>query len=122
MKKCSKCDALLVNMLFTKLKIICPAWRHAWPTQKIYNLSKMEWIKAMRDADVNNADSIESGLKKLRKRDCPFIPAVGEFVAMCHRLSPVKRVYVQEAAVVSNIEVVESALRGIKDVLRAAHR
>ncbi len=73
----------LINKLFAHLRAICSAWRSAWPDQKTHDLAKDNWIKAFADAGINSWERIEYGLRRQRQVGKPFIPAVGEFIALC---------------------------------------
>lgn len=73
----------LINKLFAELRSICSAWRSAWPDQKTYDLARDNWIKAFIDAGISSWDRIEYGLRKQRQVGKPFIPSVGEFIALC---------------------------------------
>lgn len=73
----------LINQLFIAIKAICPAWASAWPTQEINDGAKKQWLGAFIENGVQDWSKIELGLKKLKLRESPFVPAVGEFIALC---------------------------------------
>lgn len=73
----------LINGLFAELRAICTAWRQAWPDQSTYDLAKDHWVGGFMDAEINSIEQIEFGLKKQRQSVKPFVPSIGEFIAMC---------------------------------------
>lgn len=73
----------LINGLFAELRAICTAWRQAWPDQRTHDLAKDHWVGGFMDAGINRVEQIEFGLKKQRQSVKPFVPSIGEFIAMC---------------------------------------
>lgn len=73
----------LINQLFVAIKAICPAWASAWPTQEMTDCAKKQWLGAFIENSVQDWSKIELGLKKLKLRGSPFVPSVGEFIALC---------------------------------------
>lgn len=73
----------LINGLFAELRAICTAWRQAWPDQRTHDLAKDHWVGGFMDAGINSIEQIEFGLKKQRQSVKPFVPSIGEFIAMC---------------------------------------
>lgn len=74
---------ILINGLFAELRAICTAWRQAWPDQRTHDLAKDHWVGGFIDAGINSIEQIEFGLKKQRQSVKPFVPSIGEFIAMC---------------------------------------
>lgn len=73
----------LINQLFMQIKEICPAWSSAWLTQELMDGAKRQWLKGFIDNGVQNWSKVELGLVKLKLRESPFVPSVGEFIALC---------------------------------------
>ena len=74
---------VLINQLFIQIKEICPAWSSAWPTQELTDGAKRQWLSGFIENGLSDWSKIELGLKKLKLRESPFVPAVGEFIALC---------------------------------------
>ena len=74
---------VLINQLFIQIKEICPAWSSAWPTQELTDGAKRQWLTGFVENELSDWSKIELGLKKLKLRESPFVPAVGEFIALC---------------------------------------
>lgn len=75
--------AQIVNGLFTQLKAICPAYKQSWPTQEIYETAKRLWIETFIAQGISSIERLKFGLNKLALEEKPFIPSVGQFIAMC---------------------------------------
>lgn len=74
----------LVNQLFREIRTARPAWRQAWPTTEVLEVSKATWVKAFIEAGVTDWDSqITFGLQGLRAEPSDFVPAPGKFIAWC---------------------------------------
>ena len=74
---------VLINRLFIQIKEICPAWSSAWPTQELTDGAKRQWLSGFIENGLSDWSKIELGLKKLKLRESPFVPALGEFIALC---------------------------------------
>ena len=73
---------VLINQLFIQIKEICPAWSSAWPTQELTDGAKRQWLSGFIENGISDWSKIELGLKKLKLRESPFVPSVGEFIAL----------------------------------------
>ena len=73
----------LVDQVFKQLKIICPAYDHALPTEQTVNDCKKEWVKAFFENDVNTVELVKSGLMGVRKSESDFLPSCGKFISWC---------------------------------------
>lgn len=78
-------DYRIVNKLFLSFQAIFPAFKQAWPTQAELDNSKREWVKAFKQAGLNDVEVIKRGLAKYRLLENPFVPSPGQFIAMCQR-------------------------------------
>ncbi len=98
-------SAQVVNALFTELKAIHPAWRAAWPTEKMENTAKRSWTKAFTSAGMCNIEQIRYGIDRCRASGSPFMPSVGEFLNWCRPtpenmgLPSVERAYLQACSI-----------------------
>ena len=117
----SERDAKLINWIFDRMLVICPGYKNAvdgdpdaWAGRY-----KRELVSAMVEANVTRDDQVNQGLKVLRSTTNPFMPSVGQFVAMCrppevkaaHR--PYKALPVQR----SDPETAASAIQGLRRAL-----
>ncbi|WP_219096576.1 replication protein P [Pseudomonas sp. UMAB-40] len=75
--------AEIVNLVFTKLAGVFPAWRQAWPDKDSLDSAKREWIAGFVQGGINSQDQLAYGFRQARKSSNPFAPSVGEFVAWC---------------------------------------
>lgn len=75
--------ASVINSLFRELQAAFPAWRQAWPDDKAVSAAKATWTKAFMAEKINKIEQIRFGIEQCRKLATPFVPSIGEFVAMC---------------------------------------
>lgn len=73
----------VVHELFKILPGIFPAFRQAYPTETEFNAAKREWVKGFLQHHINNFEMLNQGLSKLRALNTPFIPSIGQFIALC---------------------------------------
>lgn len=76
-------DVKLVNKLFVSFQAIFPAFKQAWPTESEFDNAKREWMKAFKQANITEVESIKRGLDKFRLLSSPFVPSPGQFLDMC---------------------------------------
>ena len=76
-------DARTVAVMFEQLKIVFPAWRHAFPTEKSQSRALAEWTRALVDAGCTSREQLQLGMQTARKQDIPFFPAPGMFIKWC---------------------------------------
>lgn len=75
--------AAVVNALFKELQAIFPAWRQAWPDDVTLKAAKRSWIKAFMAQGIRRIEQVRYGVENCRRLETPFVPGVGEFVALC---------------------------------------
>jgi hypothetical protein len=75
--------AAVVNALFKELQAIFPAWRQAWPDDATLKAAKRSWIKAFMAQGIRRIEQVRHGVENCRRLPTPFVPGVGEFVALC---------------------------------------
>lgn len=73
----------VVNKLFEKLTVIKPGFKQAWPTEKEFELAKVEWVLAFKEAGISSIEKIKRGISHYRTSPSAFIPSPGEFISMC---------------------------------------
>ncbi len=79
----SEQSGIEINKIFTQLRIIFPAWRSAFPDQKMLNAAKLQWSKAFLEARICTQEQISIGFNNARKSEIPFFPSPGQFIAWC---------------------------------------
>jgi hypothetical protein len=73
----------VVNLLFSQLAAIFPAFSKAWPTKTEFEAAKLNWLLALVENNVNTMTKLQIGLKKARALGKPWIPSIGEFIEWC---------------------------------------
>lgn len=81
--KVDKCTATVVNLVFSKLQGIFPAWRQAWPDDESLKRAKREWIAGFVRAGICTEEHLALGFEAARHSTQDFIPSVGKFIAWC---------------------------------------
>lgn len=76
-------SARIVNLLFTELKAIYPAWKQAWPDRTAEDAAKTSWTKAFTAANLSNIQQIKYGVEHCRADGSPFMPSSGQFLQWC---------------------------------------
>lgn len=82
-KQVDEDTAKVINRLFRELKAIFPAWKQAWPAESDTDAAKASWTKAFIAQSISQIEQIRYGIEACRRLNTPFIPSVGEFIAMC---------------------------------------
>jgi hypothetical protein len=83
----TKQDKEFINMLFTELAGIFPAWKQAFDGAESIRSAKRNWMLGLLDAGINSIQQVDAGLRKARKSINPFMPSVGQFISWC-RVAP----------------------------------
>lgn len=73
----------IVNVLFTQLQAIFPAWRQAWPDTAALAAAKRNWVRAFMAAGIRDVEQIRYGLQQCRLSGSDFAPSVGKFIQWC---------------------------------------
>lgn len=76
-------DTQMVSMLFEQLKIVFPAWKHAYPTDDSQRRALAEWTRALVDAGCTSRDQLQLGMRVAREQEIPFFPSTGMFIKWC---------------------------------------
>ncbi|MCD8547140.1 MAG: hypothetical protein LRY38_01535 [Aeromonadaceae bacterium] len=76
-------DARTVAMMFEQLKIVFPAWKHAFPTEQAQRRALAEWTRALVDAGCTSREQLQLGMQVARQQTIPFFPAPGMFIQWC---------------------------------------
>lgn len=76
-------DSQMVSLLFEQLKIVFPAWRHAFPSDDSQRRALAEWTRALVDADCTSREQLQLGMRVAREQEIPFFPSTGMFIKWC---------------------------------------
>lgn len=76
-------DSQMVSLLFEQLKIVFPAWRHAFPSDDSQRRALAEWSRALVDADCTSREQLQLGMRVAREQEIPFFPSTGMFIKWC---------------------------------------
>lgn len=76
-------DSRMVATLFEQLKIVFPAWRHAFPTDDSQRRALGEWTRALVDAGCTSREQLQLGMRVAREQEIPFFPSTGMFIKWC---------------------------------------
>ena len=81
--KVDRRTATIVNLVFSKLQGIFPAWRQAWPDDNALKRAKREWIAGFVRAGIRSEEQLAFGFEAARHSTQDFIPSVGKFISWC---------------------------------------
>ncbi|HII3707923.1 replication protein P [Pasteurella multocida] len=73
-----------IDLLFTRLKTIFPAWRSAFSSDFEYNEAKKYWLETLINERITSVAQIRIGVERARKSESPFFPSVGQFIEWCN--------------------------------------
>ncbi len=73
-----------VNQVFTELQAAFPAWRQAFPDDKLLATAKVTWMKALVESRITDQSQIAQGLRVARQSESDFFPSVGKFISWCN--------------------------------------
>ncbi|WP_323895295.1 replication protein P [Aeromonas caviae] len=73
----------MVSMLFEQLKIVFPAWKHAFPNDDAQRRALAEWTRALVDAECTSREQLQLGMRVAREQEIPFFPSTGMFIKWC---------------------------------------
>jgi hypothetical protein len=76
-------DSQMVSLLFEQLKIVFPAWRHAFQSDDSQRRALAEWTRALVDADCTSREQLQLGMRVAREQEIPFFPSTGMFIKWC---------------------------------------
>lgn len=76
-------DSQMVSLLFEQLKIVFPAWRHAFPSDDSQRRALAEWTRALVDANCTSREQLQLGMQVAREQEIPFFSSTGMFIKWC---------------------------------------
>lgn len=78
----------IINQIFKALKLIFPAWRQNFKTEKEYLETKALWLDTLIEEKITTQEQIELGLKGAKNHDSPFFPSIGQFIKWTQKEKP----------------------------------
>ena len=78
----------IINQIFKALKLIFPAWRQNFKTEKEYLETKSLWLETLVEENITTQEQIELGLKGAKNHDSPFFPSIGQFIKWTQKEKP----------------------------------
>jgi len=73
----------VIDDLFLRLQGACGAWRQSWPSQRIMDASKLEWLAEFMRSGIHSMEQIRHGMRVVSASKSAFVPAPGVFVEWC---------------------------------------
>ena len=73
----------VIDELFLRLQGACGAWRQSWPSQRVMDASKLEWLAEFMRSGVHSMDQLRHGMRVVSASKSAFVPAPGVFVSWC---------------------------------------
>lgn len=77
-----------INQVFHNLKLIFPAWRQNFKTEREYLATKELWLNTLIDEKVNTQEQIDRALKAAKLSDTSFFPSIGTFIGWSKKEAP----------------------------------
>ena len=87
-KEIERASGDIINRIFRALKLIFPAWRQNFKTEKEYLDTKALWIETLIEEKITTQEQIELGLKGAKNHDSPFFPSIGQFIKWSQKEKP----------------------------------
>lgn len=78
----------IINQIFKALKLIFPAWRQNFKTEKEYLETKALWLETLIEEKITTQEQIELGLKGAKNHNSPFFPSIGQFIRWTKKEKP----------------------------------
>jgi len=77
-----------INQVFHNLKLIFPAWRQNFKTEKEYLATKELWLNTLIDENINTQEQIDRALRAAKLSDTAFFPSIGQFITWSKKELP----------------------------------
>lgn len=111
----------IINRIFNKLKLIFPAWRQNFKTEKDYLDTKALWLETLIEEKITTQEQIELGLKGAKNHNSPFFPSIGQFIHWTKKEKPrineqAYQPYIHKLGVHTQAELEEYATKGMKNL------
>lgn len=73
-------SAVFINLIFHNLKLMFPAWRQNFKTEKELMAAKSLWLDVLIDENIVTQEQITRALKAARCHESAFFPSIGQFI------------------------------------------
>ena len=113
-------DFQVINRLFARLSLLCPAFKQAWPSQDDYDNAKKEWVRAFKLAKMFDVEKIKFGIETYSLLDKAFVPSVGQFIEICKK--PYKPEYHQYYKKLGDSTYTKEELEKHKEIIKPEYK
>lgn len=80
LKQAKEQSSGFINQIFHNLKLIFPAWRQNFKTEKEYSATKELWLNTLIEEKITTQEQINRALKAAKLSDSAFFPSIGQFI------------------------------------------
>lgn len=77
-----------INQVFHNLKLIFPAWRQNFKTEREYLATKELWLNTLIEENITTQEQIDRALKSAKLADSAFFPSIGQFIKWSQKEAP----------------------------------
>ena len=81
-------SAGFINQIFYNLKLIFPAWRQNFKTEREILATKELWLNTLIDENITTQEQIDRALKGAKLADSAFFPSIGQFIKWSKKDAP----------------------------------
>lgn len=77
-----------INKVFHNLKLIFPAWRQNFKTEREYLATKELWLNTLIDENITTPEQIDRAIKGAKLSASAFFPSIGQFIKWSEKEVP----------------------------------
>ena len=77
-----------INQVFHNLKLIFPAWRQNFKTEREYLATKELWLNTLIEENITTQEQIDRALKSAKLAGSAFFPSIGQFIKWSQKEAP----------------------------------
>jgi hypothetical protein len=88
LQQAKKQSAGFINQIFYNLKLIFPAWRQNFKTEREILATKELWLNTLIDENITTQEQIDRALKGAKLADSAFFPSIGQFIKWSKKDAP----------------------------------
>ena len=88
LKQAKEQSAGFINQIFYNLKLIFPAWRQNFKTEREILATKELWLNTLIDENITTQEQIDRALKGAKLADSAFFPSIGQFIKWSKKDAP----------------------------------
>ena len=89
LKQAKEQSAGFINQIFYNLKLIFPAWRQNFKTEREILATKELWLNTLIDENITTQEQIDRALKGAKLADSAFFPSIGQFIKWSKKDAPI---------------------------------